>query len=458
MNSHSGRQSAGMLRALVLASTPESALKLFAEMVHLGCRPDYQQVEVPEDADAAWRDEVWDVLIGLWFNHHVAAGIAVRALETPIANLRSHTVLNYGGAAMLAIVRDRRPEMVQEADRLIAVMDGVFREIQEQPGAEGYTPPHMLALAPSLPASERVMELARDLNSFLTVIIGCGEVLLRETSPYPARARYASDLLNAAANAKVLVADLLGLGYARGHGVTDVGSAVAQMREALQGITGERMAVEIVMTGKPALVALERNQVEMIVLNMAAKALLAIPQQKSTGMPVLQMAVKVTQLSGTPIPGEYVTITFRSETRGAKSPDTVDQPDVYQVLATKQDADQLGLLSVYDVTTGAGGGIAVSAVSPRSFVTVFFPVIQLNHMNPPRTTSPRKLEPRVPEKVDARRAVDAALRVLSSYSRHTAWNGEDEVTIRRWVHDIRSPVEAVACAVLFQIFQADLPE
>jgi hypothetical protein len=157
------------------------------------------------------------------------------------------------------------------------------------------------------------------------------------------------------------------------------------------------------------------------------------------------------------LPGEYVSIDF-SYDQSATGALGMETP-LYPVFASKEYASELGFASVHNFLDQTGGHIAVSKEAGRRItVTLLLPAVRPHKLAPlrfPSQTGPNRGTPKPP---DARKVIEAALRVLSASARRGTWKIEDELLLRQWSHDIRSGIESVACGVLQRELAADSPE
>jgi hypothetical protein len=450
------------VRVLILSAMLDFALLLFPEALRFGCSPEYERITAPEEVEKVLGDRPWDVLIGVWRDLPFAAAVAAIALREPGFDAHSVVLLNYAGAAMLAVTREGHSAVMRESHRLVAALDGLLREL---PGLSAmgdvYAPSLPLTLLEpatgSYAVDAAVTESTPHLNSLLTVIIGCGEILLEKFAGDASGTRYLQELLAAAARAEELVADIMSVSPVLGPRTVDVGSTLAESREILLAIAGEGLILEIQMSAGPAIVALDHRQVRKLITDMVAIARLLMPQGGVLKVAVGQMNVTTGRQLFPVLPGEYVSIDFSYDQSATGGLGT--ETSLYPIFASKEYASELGFASVHNFLEQTGGHLAVSKEAGRRItVTLLLPAVRPHKLAPltfPSQTGPDR---GTPKPADARKVIEAALRVLSASARRGAWNVEDELLLRRWSHDIRSRIEAVACGVLQRELAADSPE
>jgi signal transduction histidine kinase len=373
------------IRIVALSTTTDFIFLLFTEILRFGASPDYMRIDAPEQVAEVARRGAWDLIIGLWNSFEFAAAAAALVLRQSDFNLWSFTLMNYGRATMLVFIPKSDPATIREGERLVTALDRLFRGFHTEAATS--------ARLRSNPLVDLAVEsgqfylanvvVAHELNDLLTVILGCGEVLLSRLTHSWSGARYAEEVLAAATRAKALAANLLESGQRYTSIAADAGYVIAGSRGVLRTLAGENLALTIRMSPDPTVVTMERHRLEKLIADIVVHARLAMP-----GGGLLELSVSRIDLPAEgpfllSAPGQYASIAFGYKPKHSQTPGTETPSPV--VLVSRRKASEIGLSSIYTLLMEAGGRLAVAQEASRIVALVV--LLPLAGMRGPTKTS-----------------------------------------------------------------------
>ena len=121
--------------------------------------------------------------------------------------------------------------------------------------------------------------IAHDFNNLLSPIIGYAELGLNQLEPTDPMTVSLGQILKAAGRAADLTRQILAFSRKQMLEVRilDLNEVIGEYEDMLRRLLGETISVQIVLTPGPALVQVDRSQIEQVVLNMAVNARDAMP-------------------------------------------------------------------------------------------------------------------------------------------------------------------------------------
>jgi PAS domain S-box-containing protein len=223
--------------------------------------------------------------------------------------------------------------------------------------------------------------VAHDFNNLLTVINGYSTMLVSALRDSPYAAGQAQEILNAGNRAADLVSQLLAFG--RRQVITpkslDINRVVLDVERILRRVMGEHVALETVLEPNAGWIFADRNQMDGVLLNLAANARDAMP---SGGRLTVETAC-VHVAPGQPPPhpelsaGSYVRLVVRDTGHGM-DPET--QQHIFEPFFTTKDVGKgtgLGLSSVYGSVEQNRGRIYVASEREKGTeFSIYFPRVE----------------------------------------------------------------------------------
>jgi len=222
--------------------------------------------------------------------------------------------------------------------------------------------------------------IAHDFNNLLTAIIGNVELALRRNSSEDARV---ANSLNAIRQASMRAATLVQrlLTFSRQHPqevkVVDINRLVSEMSEILHRAIGETVRVETVLAGGLWKAALDPNQLESAILNLAVNARDAMPNGGrltiETSNAYLDEAY--VQQSGAEVEAGQFVLVAVSDTGSGMSPEVRDRAfDPFYTTKPAGAGSGLGLSMVYGFVRQSHGHIQIySEIGQGSSIKMYFP-------------------------------------------------------------------------------------
>ena len=220
--------------------------------------------------------------------------------------------------------------------------------------------------------------IAHDFNNLLAVILGNLELVIEEVGDNTNLRELIDDALSATQSGKELTHRLLAFGRRQTlHPQRiDVGELVKEILKFLERTLGEGVVIKHVSRGNLWPIEVDRNQLEMSLLNLAINANYAMPDggilQIETANEVLEHS-EVLSLEGLRS-GEYVVISITDT--GVGMTQEVAAEAVRPFFTTKEagEGSGLGLSMVYGFVSQSGGQFAIrSEVGKGTVVRLYLP-------------------------------------------------------------------------------------
>lgn len=330
-------------------------------------------------------------------------------LDRPLLDLilSDFSLPGYDGLSALAGARQRRPEVpfifvtgTLGEDRAIEALTH---------GAKDYVlKQRMSRLAPAVRRALREVEAARalrqteeqlrqaqkmeilgqlaggiahDFNSLLTVIQGYTELLLDHPGSEADLQSGLEQIKGAAERAALITRQLLA--FSRKQSLTaerlDMNAVINGCAKMLRMLVGPRVEFSIVPSPEPALVSVDPNQIQQVLLNLASNARDAMPDGGRVWIEIGNVEIDRT------VPGDHTgserwVIVSVHDTGTGMDPETVDR--IFEPFFTTKEAERgtgLGLPTVRGIVTQHGGHIVVKSEPGRgSTFQVHLPRVEYN--------------------------------------------------------------------------------
>ena len=217
--------------------------------------------------------------------------------------------------------------------------------------------------------------IAHDFNNLLTGIITSLELIQKRIADNrPDKVRlYAESALNSATSAAALTQRLLA--FARQQPLdtrpVDINKHVRSLEELLMRTIGERIALKLELTSKPAIALVDPSQLESAMLNLVINARDALPQGGN-----IWVNTYAAYSHGDPnlADGAYVALSVRDDGTGIEH-NVIDK--VFDPFFTTKPLGQgtgLGLSTIYGFARQSGGDAHIRSVARRGTeVTIMLP-------------------------------------------------------------------------------------
>ncbi len=220
--------------------------------------------------------------------------------------------------------------------------------------------------------------IAHDFNNLLTVILGyTGMAQNKVAADSPVR-RMLIEIQRAADQAASLTAQLLAFSrkQATERRVLDLNDAVCDMRQILERLMGEDVAVAVIPHSEPCLLEADAGQLSQIIMNLAVNARDAMPKGGSLTIEthsVLREREDVGQNNVRPA-GRYSVLVVSDSGSGM---DAETQSRIFEPFFTTKDPGKgtgLGLATVYGIALQHNGWIDVySELGQGATFRIYFP-------------------------------------------------------------------------------------
>ena len=209
--------------------------------------------------------------------------------------------------------------------------------------------------------------IAHDFNNMLSVILSCSDVVLDDLGKGHKSTADVEDIRDAAQRSAELVDQLLTYSrkQARRPHVTDLGLFVTKLKGLLQRLVGSEISISTSIRSEVSHVRVDRNQLQQILMNLAANARDAMPNGGALALALQEVELSATQRSSLNLPaGGYVELAVSDTGQGM---DSKTQSRVFEPFFTTkgQSGTGFGLSTVYGVMRQSGGAVAVESARGR---------------------------------------------------------------------------------------------
>ena len=300
--------------------------------------------------------------------------------------------------------------------------------------------------------------VAHDFNNLLTVIAGYAELVAATLDAADLRAEDLGEIKRAAHRASLLTRQLLAFSRKQTLKVvpTDLNGIIVSMRNMLERLIGEDIAIQSRLAEHLPQVLADRVQIEQVVLNLIMNARDAMPRGGVIAIetrPVESGAVESAAHEQV-TPGRYVELIISDTGQGM---DGATQARIFEPFFTTKGAGEgtgLGLATVYGVVQQLGGHIAVTSIIGRGTTfSLYFPeCTQISHPLDPvaKKSSPAPLASgrEVVLVVEDQRGVrQLAARILTRHG-YMVCEAADAVEAIKIASNPRQPIDLVVSDVV----------
>ena len=221
--------------------------------------------------------------------------------------------------------------------------------------------------------------LAHDFNNLLSVILGCGEALIRQRGDDPAVQEEVGAIQRAGQRAMGLTGQLLAISHRRTVQpvVLDMNEVALAIQPMIGGVLGPTIDLEISPWLRPALVYVDQADLERAILNLAINARDAMPEGG-------RLTLQVTSTGAPSSGGDDRLVGLVVSDNGVGMDPETREHCLEPFFTTKGLArgTGLGLATVHATVTQAGGQVTVdSALGAGTTITLWLPA-------PPTDASP----------------------------------------------------------------------
>lgn len=237
--------------------------------------------------------------------------------------------------------------------------------------------------------------VAHDFNNLLVPIVFSGAMLAGEVDEGSTAASLVGDIRSAAERAAALVRHMLA--FARRQSLppqrVNLGLVLDELRGLVDRVVGEGIAVAVEVDAELGDAILDREQLEHVILNLAANARDAMPRGGKLTIRAANLTLDDVEAAAHECPagGAYVVLTV-ADTGAGMSPEVRER--IFERFFTTKDAGHgtgLGLASAHRFVTSAGGCISVrTAPDQGTTVILCLPraTAQPTTIAPPRQPTP----------------------------------------------------------------------
>ena len=227
--------------------------------------------------------------------------------------------------------------------------------------------------------------IAHDFNNLLTAIIGNLDLALRRVPPEDRLRTWLSNCRQAAERAATLVQRLLA--FSRQHPLevkaVDINRLVQGMSELMHRTLGETVTVETVLAGGLWKAAIDPNQLENAILNLAVNARDAMPESGRLTIETANCHLDdhyIEQTGAEIAAGQFVMVAV-SDSGGGMTTEVINR--AFEPFFTTKPAGVgtgLGLSQVYGFAKQSGGHIRIySEVGEGTTIKLYFPRLTGQH-------------------------------------------------------------------------------
>ncbi|MCK6445286.1 MAG: MASE1 domain-containing protein [Planctomycetes bacterium] len=201
--------------------------------------------------------------------------------------------------------------------------------------------------------------VAHDFNNLLTAITGCAESLCERLPPKSRESQEAHEVLRAADRGAALTRQLLAYGRQQvlAPSVHDMNVVVDDLATMLRRVIGEDIALSIEHAAEPALVRVDRGQIEQVLLNLVLNARDALPHGGAVRVVVTPVEIDAEFVANHPDarPGRFICFSIEDNGVGMDAHTRARAFDPFFTTKAPGKGTGLGLSSVYGIVRQSDG-------------------------------------------------------------------------------------------------------
>jgi len=240
--------------------------------------------------------------------------------------------------------------------------------------------------------------IAHNFNNLLTAILGYAELLLSRSDTSDVARRDLEEIQKAGQRATVLTEQLLAFSHKHVPmpEEIDLNRAVAELEHMLKRAIREDITLTCDLAQTPALLRIDPNEIEQVILNLVLNARDAMPMGGHIRIEVAhaQLSQPADQTAPALPPGDYVRLSVTDDGAGI-APEV--RPHLFEPFFTTKPVGKgtgLGLASVYGIVQHSHGSISVdSEVGRGTTFTLHFPALSHSHSLAVTPATPSPLPP-----------------------------------------------------------------
>ncbi len=268
--------------------------------------------------------------------------------------------------------RARQEQEAQQRERLDD-LTRLNQTLQTELSERGHIDRQLLQFQKLESLGKLVGGISHEFNNYLTVILGFSEQLLMQMPPGLPEHTTVLEIYKAGERSAELTRALLGLvrtGESAPRTI-DVNRQLDAMRRMLQVVVGKRVRLEMVLEGGLPLVTAIPGQIEQVLLNLAANARDAMPENGR--LSIETQGVSLTAPTAGMPPGRYAMLSVTDT--GCGMNDETRRRMFEPFYTTKERGTGLGLATVREIVSSAGGAVVADS-SPGQGATfrIYWPV------------------------------------------------------------------------------------
>ena len=374
-----------------------------------------------------------------------AAGVP---FESPIARaLREGTASAVADRAMLVtrhgdhLPVDDNAAPIRDARKQVRGAVLVFRDVSERHHAqeEARKAAAQMRQALRMEAIGRLAGgVAHDINNLMTVVVGCGDLLLGELPAEHPHRQLVTDLKDAGDRAVAMATQLLAFGRKQMlvPAVASLNDIIERTQQMLRRVIREDIRVVCDLSPTLGRVKIDPGQMEQVLVNLALNARDAMPEGGTLTLSTCDVTFSERSPDRAPEvrPGPYVTLTVADTGTGM---DPLTRAHIFEPFFTTKPSGKgtgLGLATVYGIVKQSDGYIYVrSEVGTGTTFTIYLPQVADEATPPPPVES--TVQPRGTETVllveddDGVRAIARLILQKSGYTVLEATDGAEALRL-----------------------------
>ena len=230
--------------------------------------------------------------------------------------------------------------------------------------------------------------VAHDFNNMLSIILGYGEIVLRELKPQDPLVEKVKEILDAGTRSAALTRQLLAFSRKQTlqPEIIDLNAVVRNLEKMLRRLIGEDVRLELSLARDLAPVMADPGQIEQVIMNLAVNARDAMPQggrlSFETRNAELDDLFAATH-HGT-VAGKYVMLAVSDTGSGMEKEILGKIFEPFFTTKEKGKGTGLGLATVYGIVKQSGGSIwAYSEVGQGTSFKIYLPQVEARAQSKP---------------------------------------------------------------------------
>jgi two-component system cell cycle sensor histidine kinase/response regulator CckA len=347
------------LKLLIVEDSEDDCVLVVYALRHAGFNCDHLRVHAARPFREALTRQDWDVIISDYNLPDFSAPKALEILQEARLDIPFIVISGtVGEETVVKLMKSGARDCVMK-DHLARLSGAIERELKETEARKQHRRVEdQLRQAQKMEAIGRLASgVAHDFNNLLTIITGFAQLALLE--PNPAQAGL-EQILRAAERAAALTRQLLVFSRQQSLEIKTVNlnALIQDLEKMIRRVIGEDVRIRTVFHDKKAMVNVDPNQIEQVILNLVVNSRDAMPTGGTLTIETQRFDLDPEAAGSYGVrPGAYFQLAVSDTGTGIDKATLAKIFEPFFTTKAEGRGTGLGLSTVYGIVTQVGGGI-----------------------------------------------------------------------------------------------------